>query len=98
MAKKKKHVRRDDDGDKEAGERKAVVAPERVFSSPFKDLKKMLAARTPPTPPIKPKVAPPPPIAARSTPPVVEPLDDEALMQRALAHPARSAHDPHDRR
>ena len=84
MAKKKKHVRRDDDGDKPDGERKAVVAPERVFASPFKDLKKMLAARTPPTPPIKPKVAPPPPIAARPTPPVAEPLDDEALMRRAL--------------
>ena len=38
MAKKRKPGRRD-------GERKAAPAPERVFSSPFKDLKKMLAGR-----------------------------------------------------
>jgi len=84
MAKKKKHGRREADGDKPDGERKAVVAPERVFASPFKDLKKMLAARTPPTALIKPKVAPPPPVAAKPAPPVAETLDDESLMRRAL--------------
>ena len=40
MAKKRKQGRRDAESD---GERKAAAAPERVFSSPFKDLKKMLA-------------------------------------------------------
>jgi DNA-nicking Smr family endonuclease len=86
MAKKKKHGRRDADGheNKPDGERKAVVAPERVFASPFKDLKKMLAERTPPTLPTKPKVAPPPPVAQKPTPPVAQPLDDESLMRRAL--------------
>ena len=42
MAKKRKHDRV---AEEREGERKATPAPAKVFSSPFKDLKKMLADR-----------------------------------------------------
>jgi len=90
MAKKRKHVRVDDD---KVAEPKAAPAlkPERVFASPFKDLKKMLAerervvAKSPP--PIKPKPAPPPPPVAQKsavTPTLAEPLDDDSVLRHAL--------------
>ena len=82
MAKKRKHGGRGDEPD---GQPKAAPAPERVFASPFKDLKKMLADRNPPAA-IKPKAAPPPaPIAQKPAPPVAEPLDDESFLRQALA-------------
>jgi DNA-nicking Smr family endonuclease len=78
MAKKRKHGRLAEDRE---GERKATPAPDRVFASPFKDLKKMLAERerTVSKPAvIQPKAVPP-------VPPVVEePLDDESVLRRAL--------------
>jgi DNA-nicking Smr family endonuclease len=81
MAKKRKHGGRDDERD---GERKAA-APERVFASPFKDLKKMLAQRNPPAA-IKPKRAPVPvAVVAKPAPAVAEPLDDESFLRQALA-------------
>jgi DNA-nicking Smr family endonuclease len=81
MAKKRKQGRRDVESD---GERKAAVAPERVFSSPFKDLKKMLAERGS-TAAGKPKAEPPPtPVVEKPAPPVVEPLDDDAFLRHAL--------------
>jgi len=85
MAKKRKHGRRDEERD---GERKAVpaAAAERVFASPFKDLKKMLAGRNPPPAQIKPKeVAAPAPVAEKIAPPAAEPLDDESVLRHALA-------------
>jgi DNA-nicking Smr family endonuclease len=82
MAKKRKPARRDDERD---GEQKATPAPERVFSSPFKDLKKMLAGRNPPSAPSKPKAAPVPlPIVEKPAAPVAEPLDDESFLRRAF--------------
>ncbi|HLX05761.1 MAG TPA: Smr/MutS family protein [Candidatus Binatus sp.] len=83
MAKKRKHDRVADEGE---GERKATPAPARVFSSPFKDLKKMLADRDrvlPKSPPVlKPK--PPPPIVEKPAPAPTEPLDDESYFRQAL--------------
>ncbi len=87
MAKKRKHGGLDDD---KAPQSKSASAPERVFASPFKDLKKMIAerervvAKSPPA--IKPKPAPPPPVVQKSTPPpaVAEPLDDESFLRHAL--------------
>jgi DNA-nicking Smr family endonuclease len=83
MAKKRKSDSRNDERD---GERKAVAAPtpDRVFASPFKDLKKMLAGRNPPSA-IKPKAPPPPPVLPKPAPPVAEPLDDESFLRQALA-------------
>jgi DNA-nicking Smr family endonuclease len=85
MAKKRKHGRLAEDRE---GERKATPAPERVFASPFKDLKKMLAERerTVSKPaPIKPKTLPPvSPVVEKPAPVVAEPLDDESVLRRAL--------------
>ena len=86
MAKKRKHGRLAEERD---GERKATPAPERVFASPFKDLKKMLAERertvSKPAAAIKPKALPPvPPVVEKSAPVVAEPLDDESFLRRAL--------------
>jgi DNA-nicking Smr family endonuclease len=83
MAKKRKRGGRDDERD---GERKAAT-PERVFASPFKDLKKMLAERErskPPTP-TKPKVVPTAMRAPeKSAQPVAEAFDDESALRQAL--------------
>ncbi|HZC45303.1 MAG TPA: Smr/MutS family protein [Candidatus Acidoferrum sp.] len=85
MAKKRKHGRRDDGGDKPDGEQKAAAAPERVFSSPFKDLKKMLAARKPPTASIKPKASTPPALVLKKiAEPLAEAIDDDTYLMRAL--------------
>ena len=86
MAKKRKHGRLEEERD---GEQKAMPAPAKVFSSPFKDLKKMLADReriAPKSPPpIKPKPAPPPaPIVKEIAQPVIESIDDESFLRRAL--------------
>ena len=87
MAKKRKHGRPDIEPE---GERKATPAPERVFASPFKDLKKMLAERertVPKAPPvIKPKVAAPvvAPVVEKSAPAAEELLDDETFLRQAL--------------
>jgi DNA-nicking Smr family endonuclease len=86
MAKKRKHGRLDEERD---GEQKAMPAPAKVFSSPFKDLKKMLAdrERTAPKapPPIKPKPVPPPaPMVKEIAHPVIESIDDESFLRRAL--------------
>ena len=88
MAKKRKH------GPKSGirhGEQKAAPAPERVFSSPFKDLKKMLAEREVSKSPaaIKPKAAPPPlPVVEKAAQPPPdlrdELLDDESFLRHAL--------------
>lgn len=84
MAKKRKRGGRDDERD---GERKAAPAPERVFASPFKDLKKMLAERerSKPSTATKPKPAPtvmrPPEKPAQQA---VEPFDDESALRQAL--------------
>jgi len=82
MAKKRKHGRRDDEL---YGEQKAA-APERGFASPFKDLKKMLAARNrPAASAIKPKSAPPPPpVVAKPQEAVAEVLDEESVLRHAL--------------
>jgi DNA-nicking Smr family endonuclease len=84
MAKKRKHERRDEERDGE-GKAASDAAPERVFASPFKDLKKMLAARNPLPAQIKPK-PPPPPLPAIEKPvqPVAETLDDESVLRHAL--------------
>jgi DNA-nicking Smr family endonuclease len=76
MAKKRKHGRRD-------GERKAAPAPERGFSSPFKDLKKLIAGRKSSTA-IKVEAPDPLPIAAKSPQPAPEFIDDESFIRRAL--------------
>jgi DNA-nicking Smr family endonuclease len=86
MAKKRKGAHR---GDERDGERKAMPAPERVFASPFKDLKKMLADRERSKPAgaaPKPKaiVPMPPPVAEKPTQPAEEVIDDESLMRQAL--------------
>jgi len=85
MAKKRKHGRL---AEEREGEQKATPAPERVFSSPFKDLKKMLAERerTVSKPAaIQPKALPPvSPVVEKSAPVVAEPLDDESVLRRAL--------------
>src|ERR1039458_2660766 len=89
MAKKRKHGRQDDERD---GERESTPAPERVFSSPFKDLKKMLAGRevSPSLPPIKPKAATPAaPVVEKPAQDLAqdlhdELLDDESFLRRAL--------------
>ncbi len=92
MAKKRKHGRQDDERD---GERKATPAPEQVFSSPFKDLKKMLAGRavSPAPPPSKPKATrPAAPVVEKPAQPAKdirqdlhdELLDDETFLRRAL--------------
>jgi DNA-nicking Smr family endonuclease len=81
MAKKRKHARhaiRDNQSEK-----KAAPAPEQVFASPFKDLKKMLAGRVS-TAAIKPKVEPPAPVFEKPAPSVVEPFDDDAFLRHAL--------------
>ena len=86
MAKKQKHGRLDQERD---GERKAMPAPERVFSSPFKDLKKMIVesgrtvATTPP--PVKAKAAiPAKPVVEKPAQPPAEPIDDESFFRQAL--------------
>jgi DNA-nicking Smr family endonuclease len=92
MAKKRKHgANSDNRHDEQDGERKATVAPaaKSIFSSPFKDLKKMLADRErvapKPQPVIKPKAAPRiSPVVEKSAPPVAEPLDDESFFRQAL--------------
>jgi len=82
MAKKRKHGRREDELD---GERKAAPAPDRVFASPFKDLKKMLAGRSPLPAQDGPKTAPPPPpVVEKPAQPVAETLDDESVLRHAL--------------
>lgn len=86
MAKKRKHGRL---AEEREGERKATPAPERVFASPFKDLKKMLAERertvSKPAAAIKPKaLLPVSPVVEKSAPVVAEPLDDESVLRRAL--------------
>lgn len=86
MAKKRKHDRL---ADEREGERKATPAPERVFSSPFKDLKKMLADRErvlpQSQPTLKPKHPPlPAPIIEKAAPPVAQPLDEESFFRQAL--------------
>ncbi|MGD1028242.1 Smr/MutS family protein [Candidatus Binatus soli] len=87
MAKKRKHRRQDDERD---GERRPP-APARVFSSPFKDLKKMLAERevSPSPPAIKPKPATPPvPVVEKPAQPADDLhddlLDDESFLRRAF--------------
>jgi DNA-nicking Smr family endonuclease len=85
MAKKRKHARHDE-RDSES-EKKAAPAPERVFASPFKDLKKMLAGRevSKPSTAIKIKqVAHTAPIVERPTPSIAEQPDDESFLRRAL--------------
>lgn len=75
MAKKRKPDRRPE-------KPKAPAAPKPVFASPFKDLKKLLAARElakPPEPP-KPKLPPPKPLEIAQA----EPADDETILRRAL--------------
>src|SRR5260221_737606 len=89
MAKKRKHGRRDDAGDEQDGEQKATPAPTRIFSSPFKDLKKMLAERertaSKSPAPIKPKAAPPPaPVVREIAQPAAESLDDESFLKHAF--------------
>jgi DNA-nicking Smr family endonuclease len=86
MAKKQKHGRLDGERD---GERKAMPAPERVFSSPFKDLKKMIVesgrtvATTPP--PVKAKATiPAKPVVEKPAQPPAEPIDDESFFRQAL--------------
>src|SRR6202035_1328379 len=73
--------------DEREGERKAMPASARVFSSPFKDLKKMLADRErvlPKSPPIaKPKAAPAQ-IVENPAPAVADPLDDESFFRQAF--------------
>ena len=82
MAKKRKPARR---GDEQDGEQKATPAPERVFSSPFKDLKKMLAGRDLSAVSSKPKIAPAPvPVVEKPAAPVAEPLDDETFLRHAF--------------
>ena len=101
MAKKRKHGRRGDEPD---GEQKATSAPERVFSSPFKDLKKMLAERELSTVPISPKCTCGIAYRGKTRAPVTELLDDESFLRHAfegvrplhrtatrLAHTARPA-------
>lgn len=91
MAKKRKHRRQDDDRD---GKRRPP-APERVFSSPFKDLKKMLSERevSPSPPAIKPTPATPPALVVGKRAQAAddlrqdlhdELLDDESFLRRAL--------------
>ena len=77
MAKKRKHGRHGNQRD----DRPKPPAPQPVFSSPFKDLKKMLAARAlkPARPAIKPTPATPP--APAAAPPLD---DDESYLRRAL--------------
>jgi DNA-nicking Smr family endonuclease len=89
MAKKRKHGRRDDAGDEKDGEQKATPPPPRVFSSPFKDLKKMLADRertaSKSPEPIKHKAVPPPaPVIKEIAQPAAEPVDDETFLRNAL--------------
>jgi DNA-nicking Smr family endonuclease len=81
MAKKRKQGRL---GEKRNGQPKAPAAPERVFSSPFKDLKKMLAARNPPAEPVREKAPAPAPVVEKPALPVAETLDDESFLRRAL--------------
>lgn len=83
MAKKRKPAPlRDAERD---GEQKATPAPERVFSSPFKDLKKMLAGRDLSAVPSKPKAPPAPlPVVEKPAAPVAEPLDDESFLRHAF--------------
>src|SRR5579862_4484621 len=67
------------------GEQKATPAPERVFASPFKDLKKLLAGRDLSAAPSKPKAAPAPlPVVEKPAAPVAEPLDDESFLRHAF--------------
>lgn len=85
MAKKRKRPRRDDERE---GERKATPAPERVFASPFKDLKKMLAERERSKPAAAPKpkaVPPPPPAMEKPAPTPIDSADDESFLRQALA-------------
>ena len=86
MAKKRKHDRLVDDRE---GERKATPAPAQVFSSPFKDLKKMLADRDRVLPTSRPMLEPktpvrPTPIIEKPAPADAEPLDDESFFRQAL--------------
>ncbi len=86
MAKKRYHGRLAPELD---GELNARPAHAKVVSTPFKDLKKMLAdrERTAPkaSPPIKPKPAPPPlPVVEQSAPSAIEPPDDETFLRHAL--------------
>ncbi len=83
MKKKRKHGRDDDERDDE----RRPPAPEPVFSSPFKDLKKMLAGRevSASRPAIKPKpAAPAAPIVEKPAQAVAPELDDESYLRRAL--------------
>jgi DNA-nicking Smr family endonuclease len=83
MKKKRKHGRDDDERDDE----RRPAAPEPVFSSPFKDLKNMLAGRevAASRPAIKPKpAAPAAPIVEKPAQAVAPELDDESQLRRAL--------------
>ena len=84
MAKKRKHSRQGVEQDGERGARRPPP-PERVFASPFKDLKKMLAERNS-APAIKPKPATPasPVVEPRAPNLSDQPPDDESLLRRAL--------------
>src|SRR5580704_1703994 len=84
MAKKRKHDRV---AEEREGERKATPAPAKVFSSPFKDLKKMLADRErvlPKSQPIPKPKPPPAPIIEKAAPAVAEPIDDDSFFRQAL--------------
>jgi len=78
MPKKRSHGRQDGE---RAGQRKA--APEPVFSSPFKDLKRMLAERISPSVIIPKAAALPAPVAEKTAEPA-ELLDDESFLRHAL--------------
>src|SRR5579863_133447 len=71
MPRKKRH--------REKEESRKPAEPKSVFTSPFKDLKKMLAGREIVAP--KPVPAPPPKVA---TPPPPEPESDSDLFMRAV--------------
>jgi len=85
MAKKRKRPRRDDERE---GERKATPAPGRVFASPFKDLKKMLAERerSKPAAAAKPRATPPrlTPVEKLPQPAAIDSTDDESYLRQAL--------------
>jgi DNA-nicking Smr family endonuclease len=83
MAKKRKHGRQNDERDDEP----RPPAPEPVFSSPFKDLKKMMAGREVSAP--RPVIKPAPtqaaaPIVEKPAQAVAPELDDESYLRRAL--------------
>lgn len=80
MPKKRKQVRAQREVPK-------PLAPERVFASPFKDLKKILAERERARPvevaPAKPP-APSPPTIAETQSESTQPIDDDSILRQAL--------------